>query len=286
MDTLQEIGAAQRERVKLIDQRAYFLGKVGRKDLQDKFGIAPAAATRDFNLYNRLAPQNLVYQPNIRTYVVSNSFKPVFEYPAKETLQSLANDLAIDSITHEDALRIGRTLETDLLATFTRAIHLNKTLECSYRSTDSGESIKQLVPHVLFDTGLHWYARGYDKTKQRFADFSLSRFLNAKELDTPPLEYETQAEDKEHQTIISLVITAHKNQKHPKTIEYDYGMENGQLIKEIRAPFAGYLLRRWNVDCSPDGDLEGYAYQLRLENIHELNDVDSLFLAPGFKRQK
>jgi len=285
METLQDIGAAQRERVKLIDQRAYLLGKVGRRDLQDNFGIAPAAATRDFNLYNSLAPQNLVYQPNIRTYVVSNSFKPVFKYPAKETLQSLANDLAIDSITHEDELRLGRVPETELLATFTRAIHLNKTIECTYRSTDSGESIKQLVPHALFDTGLHWYVRGYDKTKQRFADFSLSRFLNAKELGTPPLEQEIQAADEEYQTIISLIIIAHKNQKHPQTIEYDYGMKNGQLTKEIRAPFAGYLLRRWNVDCSPSGELEGYAYQLRLKNIHDLNDVDSLFLAPGFERK-
>ena len=284
MDTLNDIGAAQRERVKFIDYRAYLLGKVGRKDLQEKFGIASAAATRDFNLYNNLAPQNLDYQPSIRSYVVSTSFKPVFEYLAEDVLQSLTSNLENESITDEKKIRLGRTPETSLLCTLTRAIHLKKVIECTYLSTGSGENIKKLVPHAFFDTGLHWYVRSYDKAKARFADFSLSRFLSVKELAESPLEEETQASDQAYQTIVPLVITAHPQQNHPETIEYDYGMENKQLIKEVRAPFVGYLLRRWNIDCSNKANLNDNSYQLRLANIQEVEGIADLYLAPGYKR--
>lgn len=82
--------------------------------------------------------------------------------------------------------------------------------------------------------------------------------------------------------MVSLVITSHKNLKYPETIEFDFGMNNGQLVKHVRGSLAGYLLRRWNVDCSATGSLEGDEYQLRLQNIEELTHIDSLYLAPGF----
>ncbi|MGB0849016.1 MAG: hypothetical protein ACPGSM_19940, partial [Thiolinea sp.] len=41
---------AQRERLAYIEFRLFFLGSVGRQNLIERFGIAPAAATRDFTL--------------------------------------------------------------------------------------------------------------------------------------------------------------------------------------------------------------------------------------------
>lgn len=283
MDKLKAVSAAQKERVRFIDYHSFLLGKIVRRDLQDKFGIAEAAATRDFCLYNKLAPQNLIYQPSIRSYVVSGQFTPVFDYSVSETLKTLAKDFEnISTFTHEEEFRLGTTPSINLISTITRAIHLNRVIECEYFSTSSGKNTKVLAPHCLFDTGLHWYVRGYDKSKKRFADFVLSRILSAKMIDELPNAHEVQVEDSEYNNIISLAITAHKNLDHPETIEFDYGMENGQLVKQVRASFAGYLLRRWNVDCSLEGILEGNEYQLRLLNAKELKDIDSLYFAPGF----
>jgi len=285
MSKLDSISAIQLERVKYIDYCAYFFGKVGRKDLQQKFGIAPAAATRDFNLYNKEAPDNLIYQLGIRSYVISPNFIPIFNYTSHNTLSRITNELAGTAVTPEYSLRLGRTVEVGLLSELTRSIYLNKAIECVYRSTGSGESTKQLVPHAIFDSGLHWYVRAYDRTenRQHFADFSLSRFLKITELDTPPDQREIQSKDYKYNTFITLEIAPHPNQKHPETIEFDYGMKDGVLEKEVRSSLAGYLLRRWNVDCSLKGRLSGNEYQLCLKNTSEVMNTADLFLAPRFK---
>ncbi len=286
MNKLDSISDIQLERVKYIDYCAYFLGKVGRKDLQQKFGIAPAAATRDFNLYNTEAPDNLTYQPNIRSYVISQNFKPIFSYTSDNTLSRITNELADASVTPENTLRLGRSLEVGLLSKLTRSIYLNKAIECVYRSTRSGESTKQLVPHAIFDTGLHWYVRAYDRSENRrhFSDFSLSRFLKVTELDAPPEQGELQSNDHTYNKFVTLKIIPHPNQKHPKTIEFDYGMRDGVLEKKVRSSLAGYLLRRWNVDCSLNEKLSGNEFQLYLKNTSEIMNHADLFLAPGFKK--
>jgi hypothetical protein len=50
----------------------------------------------------------------------------------------------------------------------------------------------------------------------------------------------------------------------------------------VRAAVAGYLLRRWNVDCSESNKLIGAEYHLALQNRLALESVDNLMLAPGY----
>jgi len=284
MNMLNNVGASQRERIRYVDYHSLLLGRIGRKDLQDKFGIAEAAATRDFTLYNQLAPNNLVYLPSIRSYAITEQFIPVFDHPVHETLMALSNDFEKTStFTNEEKFRLGSTPSIETISALTRAIHLNRVIECTYTSTSSGKSAKVIAPHSLFDTGLHWYFRGYDRNKTRFADFAVPRIIDIKVLTEQPRENEEKRLDPYFNKILSLKIAAHKNQAHPKTIEFDFGMENGFLIKKIRASFAGYFLRRWNVDCSPEGTLEGQEYQLRLINVDELKGASSRMLAPGYE---
>lgn len=283
MDKLETVGAAQKERIKYIDYHSYFFGKIIRKDLQEKFGIAEAAATRDFSLYNKLAPDNLSYQPTIRAYVVSKTFHPLFDHATRDVLKSLTSDLeATLMFTHEEEFRLAPIPDMNLIATVNQAIHMGKTIECEYLSTSSGRTTKQLAPHALFDTGLHWYLRAYDKIKERFSDFVLTRMSRTTLLDESPKTIEQQAYDHEYNNVISLTICAHDNLKHPEAIEFDYNMKDGKLIKNVRASLAGYLLRRWNIDCSDSGNMKGNEYQLRLANIHELKNIKSMYFAPGF----
>ena len=45
---------------------------------------------------------------------------------------------------------------------------------------------------------------------------------------------------------------------------------------------AGYLLRRWNVDCTADAELVGAEYQLWLKNRKALFGAENLTIAPGY----
>jgi hypothetical protein len=84
--------------------------------------------------------------------------------------------------------------------------------------------------------------------------------------------------------MVPLQIIPHpKNVEHPTAIKLDFGMENGMLEVNVRAAMAGYLLRRWNVDCSENGSLSGSEYQLCLQNIQTLYGADNLSIAPGYQ---
>ncbi len=58
---VESLSHTQRERLAYIDFRLYFMGEVGRPDLASRFGVAPAAATRDLALYREVAPQNIEF---------------------------------------------------------------------------------------------------------------------------------------------------------------------------------------------------------------------------------
>jgi len=51
---------------------------------------------------------------------------------------------------------------------------------------------------------------------------------------------------------------------------------------KLRAAIAGYMLRRWSVDCSPDHSLRGHEYRLWLKDHLALYGVKNAVLAPGY----
>ena len=56
----------------------------------------------------------------------------------------------------------------------------------------------------------------------------------------------------------------------------------GALRVTLRAAVAGYVLRQWQVDCSPDARLREREFRLWLADTAQLNGVDNAVLAPGF----
>lgn len=69
--------------------------------------------------------------------------------------------------------------------------------------------------------------------------------------------------------------------KQPKAIEADYNMDGGVLKIKTRAALAGYVLRRWSIDVSPDHRLDPASHHLWLRNTPTLYGVESATLAPG-----
>jgi predicted DNA-binding transcriptional regulator YafY len=140
------------------------------------------------------------------------------------------------------------------------------------------------VPFALVDDGFRWHVRGFDRKRQIFLDLVIARIVDARIIDGDIQSMEKPDQDIQWNRIVELELVPHpENIKHPDTIELDYGMSHGVLRMQVRAALVGYLLRRWNVDCSPDHRLRGMEYQLWLKNRGTLYGVSNLNLVPGYE---
>ena len=286
--SLVDVSQAQKERLSHIDFKVCFLGTIGRNDLVSRFGIKEAAATRDITLYKELAPKNLEYDTKAKIYTRSNAFEPLFDYSPSQALAALAYGFGDDFVgTHKGFIACETPAQLNkpslsALSVLTRAIHQEKVARITYRSLSSGRTTREIVPFVLVDNGLRWHVRAYDRRQSRFSDFVITRIADPTIIDGTIEEHETRESDIQWNRIVELEIVPHPRLKHPKTIVADYAMDNGVLNVNVRAAVAGYVLRRWNVDCSEEHSLNGPEYHLWLKNRQALYGVENLVIAPGY----
>jgi predicted DNA-binding transcriptional regulator YafY len=148
----------------------------------------------------------------------------------------------------------------------------------------SGSKSRELVPVALADNGLRWHIRAFDRERDRFGDFVLTRITKAQEIDGEVAESEQIGADEQWARIVDLEIVPHPGIQWPKAVEADYGMTDGVLRIKSRAALAGYVLRRWNIDSSPDHRLDPASHHLWLRNTPTLYGVESAALAPGVEQ--
>lgn len=287
---MNSISQSQKERLAHIDFRLYFLGSVSRVDLVNRFGIKEAAATRDLALYRESAPNNLSYDTKAKLYLVSPHFSPIFEYEADRVMAALSKGIGDDYTASPKEFIpcvIPSQLSTpdlDVLSMLTRAIHFKRAVSIEYRSISSGFTEREIVPFSLVDNGLRWHIRAFDRRRKRFTDFVITRITNPEILVSSQISViEHNSKDIQWNRIVELEIVCHPNLDHKIAIEKDYGMIDGVLRVNLRAAIAGYLLRRWNVDCSANASLKGPEYHLWLKNRKALYGVENLRIAPGFE---
>ena len=104
--------------------------------------------------------------------------------------------------------------------------------------------------------------------------------------DSPVAEHEKSDQDIQWTRIVEVELVPHPDRPHPSITEMDYGMTKGLLKLRLRAATAGYMLRKWSVDCSPDHSLEGEEFRLWLLDHLTLYGVQNAVLAPGYKNSK
>jgi len=285
---LDDISQTQKERLFHIDFKLRFLGLINRNDLVTRFGIKQAAATRDIALYKDLAPDNLTYDTRAKTYSQADKFKPLFECSGTQALNALGQGLGDDAFSQPSSLietYISGHLNTpnlDVLAELTKAIFQEKAVKIEYRSLSSGLTKRTIVPFALVDNGLRWHIRAFDRKTKSFRDFVLNRISNPKLLNEEIPKEQTRESDNQWNRIVEMHLVPHPNLKHPETIKAEYAMANGVLNAQVRAAVAGYVLRKWNVDCSEQHILTGPENHLWLQNRQTLYGVENLILAPGY----
>ena len=288
-DRLPEMTQAQRDRLAFVELRLRFVGEIRRQDLVTRFGIQAAAATRDIAQYKELAPGNIEYDTKGKVYVRAAWFRPLFDFPAERILTWLSQGygdgepIRWKGVVAQEGTSLPGKIDLDLLSVLTRAIHQGAAVEVAYRALSSGLTTREIVPFALADSGLRWHVRAFDRRSGEFRDFVLGRLDAARVLPGPVADHEKPDQDIQWNRITELELVPHPaNVQHPDTIEAEYGMDGGVLKVRTRAAMAGYLLRRWNVDCTEDHSLKGGEHHLWLRNRQALYGVTNLVLAPGY----
>ena len=285
---LGPLSKSRRERLIYIDFRLCFLGRVTRADLCERFGIAPAVATRDFSNYKHLAPANLVMDPHRRQYGPADTFVPVFDHVMERVLTELSSGFGdggrgelTSLIACETPGHISRP-DFKVLCCVSRAINLGQVLDIEYHSNTSGLGRREIVPIALVDNGLCWHIRAFDRVHDEFRDFVLTRIATPHVSSSLPLAHESILADDQWMRMVDLELVPHPRCRQPAVVEKDFSMIDGVLHLRVRAANAGYILRRWSVDCTSRHDLSPLEHPLCLRNPISLYCVDSAVLAPGF----
>ncbi|NDP37326.1 MAG: WYL domain-containing protein [Rhodoferax sp.] len=285
----ESLSHAQRERLAYIDFRLYFMGEIGRPDLANRFGVAPAGATRDLALYREVAPQNIEFDGSSKIYRIGKAFVPLFEHASPRVLSALAlgfgDGVNVDSqsLLPCESPAVLSSARMDILAPICRAIHAKRPVAIRYHSMSSGESERVIVPFALVDTGLRWHARAFDRKSGEFRDFVLTRIEAPTLLDEEPNANERPDNDIQWTRIVELDFVPHPRLSHPEIIKMDYGMKGSSIQMRVRAAVAGYMLLRWSVDASPDHSLKEEQYRLWLSDPLALYGVENAKLAPGYR---
>ena len=283
-----DVSQNQRERLAFLELRAFFTGELRRGDIEGRFGIKPAAASRDLSLYREVAPDNLDYDQASRCYRPSAFFRPVNEFHSERVLawllQGFGDGLDLGLKQAAPCEGPGQFVQPDMevLGTLTRSMCAKKAVRVSYLSLSSGPKQREIVPVALADNGLRWHVRSFDRERSRFSDFVLTRIAKAHEIEGDVAETELLPADEQWARMVDMELVAHPGIKQPKAVEADYGLTEGVLKVKARAALAGYVLRRWSVDSSLDHRLDPSSHHLWLRNPQALYGVESAALAPGF----
>lgn len=289
-EQLDDLTQPQRDRLAFVELRVRFIGDIRRQDLVSRFGIQSAAATRDLAIYKELAPGNIDYDTKAKCYVLGEDFKPLFDFPPERVLAWLTQGFGDGEpfqlkawVASEIPSRLTHP-DLDVLACVTRAIHQECPIRVEYHSISSGQTERQIVPFALIDNGLRWHVRAFDRKSQEFRDFVITRIKVPILLrDEEVQAHERGDQDIQWTRIVELELIPHPDQPRSEVTEMDYGMRDGVLRMKLRAATAGYILRKWSVDSSPDHSLRGPEYRLWLKNPLALYGVRNAVLAPGYQ---
>jgi hypothetical protein len=287
---LERLPLVQRERLSHIDFKLYFLGELRRADVVERFETGPAGATRDIAQYREIAPENLDLDQATKTYRPTPAFSPLFEHSPQRVLTALSQGFGEgigDQLRPMVRCEFPNMLclpKMSVLAPITRAINRGRAVRLGYTSVDSGWTERELVPLALVNIGTRWHVRAFDRKSEEFRDFVFTRMEKPTVLeDSPVLGNETSDKDDQWNRIIELELVPHPKHPRPEVVRLDYDLPpDGVLRVRVRAAIAGYMLRRWTVDCSPDHSLEGLEYALWLRDPLALYG-SNVYLAPGYK---
>jgi predicted DNA-binding transcriptional regulator YafY len=278
----EDISWQLQRRFEMIEWRAYWLGRINRSDLEDRFGVSTPQASADLRSYQEAVPGNIEYDATEKAYVPSANFQPRFLRVSADRyliqLDAILNNAvpAVDtwfgSVPPAAVMpTVARSVDAETLRTLLRAITWRREVEVEYQSLTSSRR-RGIVPHSLAYDGHRWHVRAWCAERLSFRDFVLSRILSVGE--TRPSDVDP-TNDVVWNTMVSLKIVAHPalDDAQKKAIERDYGMEKGELVLQSRLALSYYVIRRLNLDLT-QGEISPLRQQIFLANDGEVKEAE------------
>lgn len=273
---------SQDRRLRFVDFRLQWQGRLNRTDLTNFFGISIPQASADIAVYTELAPENILYDRSSRTYIAGKSFKALYVSSGPE--QYLAQLLAIDrgildpaqaqigSRPPTESVHVpGRMVDRTILAALLQAIDSSQTVRVRYQSIARDElQWRDISPHAMCTDGQRWHARAYCHLRGGFRDLVLGRILALE--DPRPSNIEV-GQDYEWHNFVEVVLAPSSEltveQRHG--VEVDYGMTGGCVVLKCRQAMLFYTLRTLNFDLN--GMPRSGERQLVIANLDQLKPL-------------
>ena len=247
------------QRLEFIEFRLFWEGRMNRRDLMNFFGVSVNQASTDLNRYLRLAPENMVYDKSVRTYLRSPVFSPLFLRIDSETylnqLRLVSNGLMDQEDSwirtypvFGDAPFPTRTVNPDTLQLVLEALRARESIEVQYQSLSRPEPRwRWLAPHAIGFDGFRWHLRAFCEEDEVFKDFLLSRIMFVRDARTRKCDPE---DDRDWHEFVELEIGPHPglSESQKQVISLDYGMRGGKAVLKVRRAFVFYTLKRLGLE--------------------------------------
>ncbi|WP_348540227.1 WYL domain-containing protein [Ruegeria sp. HKCCE4150] len=235
---------------------------MNRSDLMEQFRLSAKQASADLNRYIGMAPDNMLYDKSVRTYVRGPEYFAQFLKPDASRYLAQLRSLA-DGLMDSDAAWITKLPAYDAAPTPARgvnpitlrsvvsAIRRSEAIEVKYQSLSRPEpSWRWIAPHAIGFDGFRWHTRAFCRADEVFKNFLLSRILQTRGVEASGA---TEAADTDWQEHVTLKIAPHpelsKSQK--KVIALDYGMRDGRAKIKVRRALLYCALKRLGLDTDP-----------------------------------
>lgn len=274
-------------RNQIIDIYLLYWGRVQRKDLIRHLGIGNVTATRAFSDYGTKNPKSLFIDPSKKAYVYIEGFKPLSLPSPEDILPLMAygreqKQLALSCFGPKPTHSVTAALCPLKVSAITRAMVSKSGIEISYISGTSGISERCVYPHSVFTGGGVWYFRGYDSKSKSYRTFRFSR-IESVGIEKPSLGILKSVIDEEWSMSVTLTLAPHSKHPQKDALAMDLGLKDRPVSNiDTNRVMAGFVLIDLRVDCSVDARLNPFEYHLQLMNRHELSEIESLNIAPGF----
>lgn len=275
-------------RYRLIETVVWWEGRLTTNHLIQSFGISRQQASKDINTYiNDYASKNLVYDKQIKGYVPTRQFKPLFIDDSASAYLDLLNQnneraphiegLAL-AYAHTQVLKVpDRSVKPEVLRPLLKACREKRRLDIEYVSFNSPElEGRTIAPHTLVYTGMRWHVRAYCEKNRMYRDFVLSRLRGVPDLHDEETENGIE-QDVEWNTQVDVIFKPDERLTPAQRaiIEVDFGMAEGQLVVESSQALVKYVVKRFGVNPNMH-DARPEAQQLVLANRAELRPWLSL----------
>jgi hypothetical protein len=279
------------DRFKLIDFLLYFKGGFMRSELVAITGIGEATASRTAASFMEKNPESAQFLGSRKGHIASFGYAPLFEHEPELALSYIAkgqlSTFVNTNVYGPKTKTLNTTLSNDIVSSLTRGIVQSREVAITYVSTTSGEKVRIVSPHSIFSAGGYWYFRGFDEQSGEFRTFKFSRVSKATDMwdSTRQLtRKQLLKEDKAWNRLRSVQLAPHPKHPTPDAQSLDLGIKDEET-KELMISEAllGFVLTDLRVDCSKKRALSCHEYPLVLLNRDNLDDVESMIFAPGFK---